>query len=169
MPSTLDIKQLKKLVSNGEIDTVLVCQVDMQGRLMGKRFHSQFFLDSAIDETHSCNYLLATDMEMDTVQGYEATSWDAGYGDYIMKPDLSTLCLTPWLEGTAMVICDVLHSRTHENIPHSPRAILKKQINRLEILTMKPMMASELEFFLFNDSFEEAHEKEYRNLKTTIT
>jgi glutamine synthetase len=166
MPSNLNLDCLRELVATGEIDTILVCQIDMQGRLMGKRFHAQFFLDSAIDETHSCNYLLATDMEMETVQGYKATSWKAGYGDYIMKPDLSTLRLTPWLEGTAIVLCDVLNSKTHENIPHSPRAILQKQVGRLEEMGMKPMMASELEFFLFNDSFEEAHNKGYRDLKS---
>ena len=166
MPNTLELDQLEKLITSGKIDTILVCQIDMQGRLMGKRFHAQFFLDSAIDETHSCNYLLATDMEMETVQGYKATSWKAGYGDYIMKPDLSTLRLTPWLEGTAIVLCDVLNSKTHENIPHSPRAILQKQVSRLEEMGMKPMMASELEFFLFNDSFEEAHNKGYRDLKS---
>lgn len=165
MSENLTIDRLKELVSNGEIDTVLVCQVDMQGRLMGKRFHAQFFLDSAIEETHSCNYLLATDMEMETVEGYKATSWQAGYGDYLMKPDLTTLCLTPWLEGTAMVICDLLDQKTHENIPHSPRAILRKQIDRLEEMGLKPMMASELEFFLFNDSYEQAHDKGYRDLK----
>jgi glutamine synthetase len=165
MPNSLSLDSLKKLVKNNEIDTILACQVDMQGRLMGKRFHAQFFLDSAIDETHSCNYLLATDMEMDTVEGYKATSWESGYGDYIMKPDMSTLRLTPWLEGTAMVICDVLDSKTHKEVPHSPRAILQKQVSRLNKMGMKPMMASELEFFLFNDSFEEAEEKGYRNLK----
>ena len=108
MPEKLSLDRLKQLVSDSKIDTVLVCQIDMQGRLMGKRFHAKFFLDSAVDETHSCSYLLATDMEMETVDGYKATSWEAGYGDYIMKPDLSTLRLTPWLEGTAMVLCDVL-------------------------------------------------------------
>ena len=166
MSNNLSLDPLKKLIADGEIDTVLVCQIDMQGRLMGKRFHAQFFLDSAIDEAHSCNYLLATDMEMELVEGYKATSWQAGYGDYIMKPDLSTLRLTPWLEGTAMVICNSLNSETHENIPHSPRAILQKQIKRLEEMGMKPMMASELEFFLFNDSFEEAHKKGYSKLET---
>ncbi|MDG1995628.1 MAG: glutamine synthetase family protein, partial [Emcibacteraceae bacterium] len=165
MSNSLNLDRLKELVSSGDIDTVLVCQVDMQGRLMGKRFHAQFFLDSAVDETHSCNYLLATDMEMETVDGYKATSWQAGYGDYIMKPDLSTLCLTPWLEGTAMVLCDVLNSETHENIAHSPRAILQKQIAELEEMGLRPMMASELEFFLYKDSYEEANDKGYRNLK----
>jgi glutamine synthetase len=167
MPEKLSLDRLKQLVSDSKIDTVLVCQIDMQGRLMGKRFHAKFFLDSAVDETHSCSYLLATDMEMETVDGYKATSWEAGYGDYIMKPDLSTLRLTPWLEGTAMVLCDVLNSQTHENISHSPRAVLQKQIARLEDMGLRPMMASELEFFLFKDSFEEAYNKGYRDLKPT--
>ena len=165
MAENLSVERLKELINDGEVDTVLVCQVDMQGRLMGKRFHAQFFLDSAIDETHSCNYLLATDMEMETVKGYKATSWEAGYGDYIMKPDISTLRLTPWLEGTAMILCDVLNSGSHENIAHSPRAILQKQIARLQAMGLKSMMASELEFFLYNDSFEEAKNKNYRGLK----
>jgi glutamine synthetase len=102
MLGMLTLDELKQEVSLGTIDTVLACQVDMQGRLMGKRFHAQFFVDSAWEETHCCNYLLATDMEMETVAGYKSTSWEAGYGDYVMKPDLSTLRLTPWLEGTAL-------------------------------------------------------------------
>lgn len=166
MASNLSLEELTELVSSGEIDTVLACQVDMQGRLMGKRFHAKYFLDSAVDETHSCNYLLATDIEMDTVEGYKASSWRQGYGDYIMKPDLSTLRLTPWLEGTALVICDVLDPNSHEEITHSPRTILQKQISRLEQMGFKAMMASELEFFLFKDSFEEALEKRYTELQT---
>ncbi len=169
MSNTLSLDHLKKLVASGDIDTILVCQIDMQGRLMGKRFHAHFFLDSAIDETHSCNYLLATDMEMETVKGYKSTSWSAGYGDYIMKPDLSTLRLTPWLEGTAIVICDMLDPKAHAPISHSPRAILQKQISRLEAMSIKPMMASELEFFLFNDSYEQAHQKGYRHINTAST
>ena len=162
----LTLEQLRKEVTSGHIDTVLACQVDMQGRLMGKRFHAQFFVDHAWEETHSCNYLLATDMEMETVDGYKSTSWEAGYGDYVMKPDLSTLRYVPWLEGTALVLCDMLDHHSHEEVPHSPRAILKKQVARLEAMGMKAFMASELEFFLFDDSFESAQEKAYRNLKT---
>jgi glutamine synthetase len=138
----------------------------MQGRLMGKRFHAQFFVDNAWQETHGCNYLLATDLEMDPVTGYKSTSWEAGYGDYVMKPDLSTLRRTPWLEGTALVLCDVLDHHTHEDVPHSPRAILKKQVARIDALGMKAMMATELEFFLFEDSYESSQEKGYRDLKT---
>lgn len=169
MSGNLSLEELSARVSSGDIDTVLACQVDMQGRLMGKRFHAQYFLDSAVDETHSCNYLLATDMEMETVVGYKASSWRKGYGDYTMKPDLGTLRLTPWLEGTALVICDVLDPGSHEEVAHSPRAILKKQVSRLENMGLKAMMASELEFFLFKDSFEQAQAKGYNNLQTIST
>ncbi|AWI57843.1 glutamine synthetase family protein [Sinorhizobium fredii] len=158
-------EELKEDVASGRIDTVLACQVDMQGRLMGKRFHAQYFVDSAWKETHSCNYLLATDMEMETVPGYKATSWEKGYGDYTMKPDLATLRRIPWLEGTALVLCDVLDHHTHEEVPHSPRAILKKQVARLEAMGFKPFMASELEFFLFDQSYDDARLSGYRDLQ----
>ena len=164
MPGNLPFEELKKRVSSGEIDTVLACLVDMQGRLMGKRFQAEFFVESAWEETHSCNYLLATDLEMDTVEGYAATSWAAGYGDYTMKPDLSTLRRVPWLEGTALVLCDVLDHHTHAEVPHSPRAILKRQVERLEALGLRAMMASELEFFLFKQTYEEAQDAGYRLL-----
>ncbi len=95
-------------------------------------------------------------MEMVPVEGYRATSWAAGYGDYTMKPDLTTLRRIPWLEGTALVLCDVLDHHTQADVPHSPRAVLKKQIARLKALGMKALMASELEFFLFLESYEEA-------------
>ena len=165
MTGMLSLDQLREEVAAGTIDTVLACQIDMQGRLMGKRFHAQFFCDSAWEETHSCNYLQATDMEMDTVPGYKATSWEAGYGDYTMKPDLVTLRRVPWLEGTALVLCDLLDHETHAEVAHSPRAVLKKQVARLEAMSVKAFMASELEFFLFKDSFEEAHEQGYRGLR----
>ena len=157
--------ELKEDVAAGRIDTVLACQVDMQGRLMGKRFHAQFFVDGAWKETHSCNYLLATDIEMETVPGYKATSWEKGYGDYTMKPDLSTLRRIPWLEGTALVLCDMLDHHTHEEVPHSPRAILKKQVARLEKMGLKAYMASELEFFLFDQSYDDARHSGYRDLQ----
>ncbi len=165
MPGNLSFNELKKAAANNEIDTVLAVQVDMQGRLMGKRFHVSNFLETAYKETHSCNYLLATDMGMETVDGYKSTSWESGYGDYVMKPDMSTLRHIPWLEGTAMVLCDVQDHHTHKDVPHSPRAVLKKQIARLEALGMKPMMASELEFFLFDDSYEEAQALGYRDVQ----
>lgn len=165
MAAQYTFDDLKKDVAEGRIDTVLACMVDMQGRLMGKRFHAQFFVDSGWKETHSCNYLLATDMEMETVPGYKATSWEKGYGDYALKPDLSTLRRVPWLEGTALVLCDVLDHHTHEDIPHSPRAILKKQVKRLEAMGLKAFMATELEFFLFDQTYDDARASGYRDLQ----
>ncbi len=165
MPGNLTFDELKKAAKSGEIDTVLAVQVDMQGRLMGKRFHVSNFIETAHEETHSCNYLLATDIEMETVEGYKSTSWEAGYGDYVMKPDMATLRHIPWLEGTAMVLCDVLDHHNHQDVPHSPRAVLKKQVARLADKGMTAMMASELEFFLFRESFEEAEEFGYRDLR----
>lgn len=164
MPGNLTFNALKLAVKNGEIDTVLTCLVDMQGRLMGKRFLAQNFVDSAWEETHCCNYLLATDLEMATPDGYASTSWQSGYGDYVMKPDLSALRLVPWLDGTAMVLCDVLDHHNHSDVPHSPRAILKKQINRLAELGYSATMATELEFFLFEKSFDEIRKGGFRDL-----
>lgn len=165
MTAQYTFDELKKDVAEGRIDTVLACMVDMQGRLMGKRFHAQFFVDSGFKETHSCNYLLATDMEMETVPGYAATSWEKGYGDYALKPDLGTLRRVPWLDGTALVLCDVLDHHTHEDIPHSPRAILKKQVKRLEAMGLKAFMATELEFFLFDQTYDDARASGYRDLQ----
>ena len=160
------LEELTEAVAAGKIDTVLVAEVDMQGRLMGKRFQAEFFLESGWRETHSCNYLLATDFEMETVPGYAATSWQAGYGDYTMRPDLSTLRVVPWLPGTALVLCDVEDHHTHAEVPHSPRTLLKGQIARLEAMGLKAMMASELEFFLFAESYAELQAAGYRGLTT---
>ena len=164
MSAMLTLEQLKQEFAAGTIDTVLACQIDMQGRLMGKRFHADYFINHAVEETHSCNYLLATDLEMETVDGYKSTSWEAGYGDYVMKPDMTTLRRVPWLEGTALVLCDVLDHH-YNPVPHSPRAILRKQIDRLAAMGMEAMMATELEFFLFDQTYGEACEAGYRNMK----
>ncbi|SDZ54447.1 glutamine synthetase [Jannaschia faecimaris] len=164
MAANLSFDTLKEAVGSGEIDTVLVCMVDMQGRLMGKRFHAVNFVESSFEETHCCNYLLATDLEMATPPGYASTSWEGGYGDYVMAPDLSTLRHVPWLEGTAMVLCDVLDHDTHKPVPHSPRAVLKAQIARLKALGFDAMMATELEFFLFEKSFDEIRKDGFRDL-----
>ncbi len=165
MTGLLTFKQLQAEAKKGAIDTVLVCMVDMQGRLMGKRFHVSNFIESAYRETHCCNYLLATDLEMATPDGYASTSWRAGYGDYLMKPDLSTLRRLPWLEGTAMVLCDILDHHTHDAVPHAPRQILKVQIARLEAVGFSPMMATEIEFFLFRRSLDEIRRSGYRDLE----
>ncbi|MFW6024317.1 MAG: glutamine synthetase family protein [Dichotomicrobium sp.] len=164
MPGNLTIDQLKEAFAAGEIDTVVMAQVDMQGRLMGKRFHARHFLDSGVHETHSCNYLLTVDAEMEPVPGYKSASWSQGYGDYMMKPDLSTLRRTPWMEGTALVLCDILDHHGHHEVPVSPRAILKRQVRRLAEKGLTAKAASELEFYLFRESFEEAHANGYRDL-----
>ncbi|TDH37618.1 glutamine synthetase [Pseudohoeflea suaedae] len=165
MAGNLTIEELRKAAEAGGIDTVLVCCVDMQGRLMGKRFHVTNFLESSHEETHCCNYMLATDLEMATPDGYATTSWQAGYGDYVMKPDLSTMRRVPWLEGTALVLCDLLDHHTHEPVPQSPRQILKVQRARLKELGYEAMMATELEFFLFEQSYRDLARSGYRDLQ----
>ncbi len=165
MPAPWTFEDLKTHVADGSIDTVLVCFVDMQGRLMGKRFHGKNFVDHSHVETHCCNYLLATDLEMATPDGYAATSWRRGYGDYVMKPDLTTIRPVPWLEGTAMVLCDVLDHHHHKPVSHSPRAVLKRQIERLDAMGFDAMMATELEFFLFARSHDEIRKEGFRNLQ----
>ncbi|SNS68058.1 glutamine synthetase family protein [Antarctobacter heliothermus] len=164
MAGNLTFDGLKEAVASGTIDTVLACFPDMQGRLMGKRFHAVNFVETSFKETHCCNYLLATDLEMATPEGYAASSWEKGYGDYIMAPDLSTIRLLPWLEGTAMVLCDVLDHQTHAPVPHSPRQMLKTQIARLKTLGYDAMMATELEFFLFEQSFDDIRKGGFRDL-----
>ena len=154
MPGNMSFDALKEAVTRGEIDTVLVASVDMQGRLMGKRFHAAFFVDSGYKETHCCNYLLAVDMEMTTVPGYKSAGWEQGYGDYVMKPDLATLRPLPWLPGTALCLADLLDHHTHEEVPVSPRAILKRQVARARAMGFEPMMATELEFYIFENAYE---------------
>ncbi len=165
MSGNISFDALKSQVSEGTVDTVLVCLVDMQGRLAGKRFHAQNFIDHSWEETHCCNYLLATDLEMATPEGYASSSWETGYGDYVMKPDMDTLRTVPWLEGTVMVLCDVLDHHTHKEVSHSPRAVLKKQITRLADLGFAAKMATELEFFLFEKSFDEIRKEGFRDLE----
>ncbi|THH39085.1 glutamine synthetase [Aliishimia ponticola] len=165
MPTPMTFEDLKSATAEGRIDTVLACIVDMQGRLMGKRFVAQHFVDSAWEETHCCDYLLATDLEMATPDGYATTSWEQGYGDYVMKPDLATLRPVPWLEGTAMVLCDILDHHTHEEISVSPRAMLKRQMSRCAAIGLTPITATELEFFLFAKSFEELRKGGYRDMQ----
>ncbi|MGC1495730.1 MAG: glutamine synthetase family protein [Sulfitobacter sp.] len=165
MPGPMTFDDLKSHVADGSIDTVLACFVDMQGRLMGKRFHAVNFVETSFEETHCCNYLLATDLEMATPDGYASTSWQSGYGDYVMKPDLATIRPVPWLEGTAMVLCDILDHHHHKPVPHSPRAILKRQIARLEAMGFEAKMATELEFFLFEKSLDDIRKSGFRDLE----
>jgi len=153
------------MVAAGHIDTVLVAITDMQGRLQGKRCGARYFLEEVVPHgTEGCNYLLAVDVDMNTVDGYEMSSWDRGYGDLLMAPDLSTLRLLPWLDGTAMVLCDIqwLDGRP---MPASPRQVLKAQLSRLAERGLKAYVGTELEFIVFNDTFESAWDKSYRDLE----
>jgi glutamine synthetase len=167
MAGTLTLQELREAVGRGEIDTVVACMPDMQGRLVGKRFHAEFFLAGAHEETHGCDYLLANDIDMEPVPGYEVANWEKGYGDFVMKPDLATLRRIPWLPATALVLCDVLDHHTHEELAHSPRAMLKKQIARLSAMNMMSFVASELEFYLFDETYASAEAKAWSGLKTT--
>ena len=169
MSGILSFENLRKQIETGEIDTVLVCMVDMQGRLMGKRFHAEAFVEMAEDETHCCNYLLATDLAMATPDGYASTSWSAGYGDYVMKPDLSTLRPVPWLEGTVICLCDVLDHHDHAPVPFAPRQVLKAQIARAAALGFTPVMATELEFFLFQGTHDQIARGGFRDLQPIST
>ena len=165
MPGNMTFEDLKNAVDSGNIDTVLVAAVDMWGRLMGKRFHAAFFVKSGWQETHCCDYLLTVDQEMNTVQGYKSSSWTTGYGDYVMKPDMATLRLIPWLPGTALVLADLVDHHTGQEVTVSPRAILKKQVARARALGFEPMMASELEFYLFENSYENLRDGGLRSLQ----
>ena len=166
MAGNLTFDQLKKAVAAGDIDTVIASAVDMQGRLVGKRFLAKYFVESAYDETHGCNYLLANDIDMEPVPGYKAASWSKGYGDFVMKPDLATIRNVPWLEKTALLSCDVLDHETHADLPHSPRAILRRQVKRLKERGYLAYFASELEFYLFDETYKTVREKRWQNLDT---
>ncbi len=165
MAGNLDLETLTALIRAGDIDTVLVCLPDMQGRLVGKRITGNFFLDHAVNEMHVCDYLLTVDMEMEPVPGYQAASWDTGYGDFGVRPDLATLRRVPWLESTALVLGDCVDHEGNE-LAHSPRAILKRQIERAGKVGLAIKMGSELEFYIFDESYVSASDKGYRNLQT---
>jgi glutamine synthetase len=161
----LTVQELRDMVAAGHIDTVLVAITDMQGRLQGKRCGARYFLEEVVPHgTEGCNYLLAVDVDMNTVDGYEMSSWERGYGDLLMAPDLSTLRLVPWLEGTAMVLCDI-QWLDGKPMPASPRQVLKAQLNRLAERDLTAHVGTELEFIVFNDTFESAWDKAYRGLE----
>ncbi|MEA2249998.1 MAG: glutamine synthetase [Solirubrobacteraceae bacterium] len=159
---TLD--ELKADVLAGGVDTVLLAMTDMQGRLQGKRLTAPWFLDSVVDHgAEACNYLLAVDVDMNTVGGYGMSGWERGYGDFELVPDLATLCRTPWLEGTAMCLADV-HWADHSPVVASPRQILRAQLDRLAEHGYAAYAGTELEFMVFDDSYEQAWDSAYRNL-----
>jgi len=160
------LAELTADIAAGSIDTVLVAFPDMQGRMIGKRFQAEFFLEVAEDETHGCDYLLADDIDMEPVPGYAAANWKKGYGDFVMKPDLATLMKASWLEGTAIVLCDLSDHHHHEPVAHSPRAILKAQIDRLAVMGYTANAATELEFYLFDEDYRTISQKGYARAQT---
>src|SRR4051794_708332 len=160
----LDVERLSVLVESGEVHTVLLAIVDMQGRLQGKRLHADYFLSDVVAHgTEGCSYLLAVDVDMNTVEGYAMSSWDSGYGDFVMRPDMSTLRHVPWQEGTVLVIADLLWL-DGSPVPASPRQILKRQTERLAERGWTAFVGTELEFIVFKDTYEDAWRKGYRDM-----
>ena len=161
----MELQELRAAVEAGAVDTVLLAITDMQGRLQGKRLHARHFLDEVADHgAEGCNYLLAVDVDMNTVDGYAMASWERGYGDFVMRPDLATLRPVPWHEGTVMCLADVAW---HDGSPvvASPRQVLRRQLERLAERGWTANAGTELEFIVFRDSYEDAWRKGYRDLE----
>ncbi|HET6503330.1 MAG TPA: glutamine synthetase family protein [Amycolatopsis sp.] len=160
----LTLEELSVLVERGSVDTVLVAMTDMQGRLQGKRCAAEYFLDEVVPHAaEACDYLLAVDVDMNTVDGFEMSSWERGYGDFVLRPDLNTLRHVPWHEGTVLVLCDVERVRGGA-VPVSPRQVLRRQLDRLADRGLAAFVGTELEFIVFNDTYEEAWRRGYREL-----
>ncbi|MCP5096444.1 MAG: glutamine synthetase [Chloroflexi bacterium] len=162
----LTVPELRQRVEAEEIETVVVGFTDHIGRLMGKRFDAEFFVDGIhTDGTHSCDYLLTVDMEMEPVPGYKFANWELGYGDFHLVPDLNTLRIASWLDKTALVLCDVKNEKTHQAVTVAPRSILQRQVKRAAEMGFSVMSASELEYYIFEDNYRAAAEKGYDNLQ----
>jgi glutamine synthetase len=162
-PFTLE--ELRVAIRGGEIDTVVLALADMQGRLQGKRFHAPYFLDQVVEHgSEGCNYLLAVDVDMNTVDGYAMSSWERGYGDFAMVPDLDTMRRVPWQPGTAMLLADLAWLDGTGAVTASPRQILRRQLDRLAEHGLTAYAGTELEFVLFRDSYEDAWQRGYREL-----
>jgi glutamine synthetase len=161
----ISIRDLETAIESGAIDTVITAVCDMQGRLVGKRVTGSHFLAHCLDHgTHFCTYLLGTDMDLTTPEGFREMNWESGYGDYLAIPDWNTLRVIPWLERTALVLCDAHDETTGERVPFAPRSILQRQVERLAAHGLTPRMATELEFYILKESYDEAHAKGYANL-----
>jgi glutamine synthetase len=162
----IDLKELKRAVTNDEIDTILVVFPDMYGRLVGKRIVARFFLEEVTEHgIHACDYLLACDMDMDPVPGYQFTSWAKGYGDFHPVPDFNTMRIASWLEKTALVLCDIKEEESDDLVPYAPRSILRKQLARAAERGYTAMGASELELYVFKDSYEDVARKGFINIE----
>jgi glutamine synthetase len=167
MKGKLSIEELQKAVENETIETIIVAFTDHYGRLIGKRFDADFFMESVFETgTHACNYLLTTDIEMNPIAGYEFANWELGYGDFHLVSDLNTLRLADWLDKTVIVFCDLKDEQTHQNIAIAPRSILLKQLENLKKYKFDCFAASELEYYLFENTYQEANEKHYQDLKS---
>ena len=165
LPPALTLDHLRNAVQANTVDTVILALTDMQGRLQGKRLTAPYFLDHvAAHGSEACNYLLAVDVEMNTVDGYAMSSWERGYGDFELKPDFGTLRLTPWTESTALCLGDLAWA-DGSPVVASPRQILRAQLDRLRERGLEAFAGTELEFIVFRDTYEEAFEKGYRGLK----
>ena len=163
-PKPLTIDQVRQEIADGDLDTVSVALTDMQGRLSGKRIDADFFLEDVLHHgTEGCNYLLAVDIDMNTVDGYEMSSWERGYGDLVMAPDLDSLHRIDWHPGTVGLLCDVL-DHDGQPVAPSPRQVLRKQLDRLTGAGMQAFVGTELEFIVFMDSYEDAWLSGYRDL-----
>ena len=166
MKGMLHAEQLRGLVAQGEIETVIVGFTDHYGRLMGKRFDAEMFVeDIAKHGAHACDYLLTVDMEMDPVPGYRFANWELGYGDFHLVPDPATLRVASWLEKTALVICDVKNEKTHDYVAVAPRSILRRQFDAAAKLGYTSFAASELEHYLFRTSYRDAARQGHRELE----
>src|SRR5829696_10577853 len=154
------LQELHAMVRDGRIDTLIVAITDMQGRLMGKRVQAQAFLDGVIDHgAHFCTYLLGTDMEMNTPEGFALMNWETGYGDWVASPVWDSLRLVPWLEKTAIVLSDTIDEETHQEIPISPRTILKRQVERATAAGLTVKAGSEFEYYVLKESWEQMAER----------
>jgi glutamine synthetase len=163
----LTLQHLKEKVEMDDIETVILAFTDHYGRLVGKRFDAEFFLETAEDGTHGCDYLLTTDMEMEPVPGYRFANWELGYGDFHLVPDLATLREATWLEKTAIVLCDVVDDKTHGHVAEAPRSILQKQIEQARAAGFETFAASELEYYTFENSYREAFQQHFQDLTPT--
>ena len=164
IPGMLSVDELRTAVDEGSIDTVILALPDPYGKLMGKRLDASFFLTDVARGTHACDYLFTVDMEMEPVTGYEFSSWDLGYGDVHLTPDLATLRKLSWLDRTALVICDAQLEPGHDPVTVAPRSILRRQLERLRSHGFEAMAGSELEYFLYRTSYMDAARNGYRDL-----
>lgn len=162
----LTIDELKQKIKSEEIETIIVAFTDHYGRLMGKRYDGDFFLESVVDSgSHACDYLLTTDMEMEPVQGYSFANWELGYGDFHLIPDMSSLRIADWLDKTAIVLCDIHNEKSHNQVNIAPRSLLNEQISKLKLSGFDSFAATELEYYLLQNDYRSLHESNFNSLK----